>query len=237
MALIKAENVVKDYKVGEVLVRAINGVSFEIEEASFVSFVGPSGSGKTTLLNLIGCLDSPTEGNLFVDGENVNGLDRRQGALFRGKNIGFIFQDFNLIPVLTVYENIEYPLIMVQNVPTREREERIMKLLDAVGMLEQKNKYPDQISGGQKQRVAVARALVTNPKLVLADEPTANLDHKTAYMVIELMKKMRDEFNTTFIFSTHDQKIVGEAEIIYTLEDGEIVEIKSKGGNGNGKSL
>jgi len=231
MALIKAENIVKDYRVGEVLIRAIDGVSFEIEEASFVSFVGPSGSGKTTLLNLIGCLDSPTEGNLFVAGEDVKELDRREGALFRGKNIGFIFQDFNLIPVLTVYENIEYPLIMVQNVPAREREERVMKLLDAVGMLEQENKYPDQISGGQKQRVAVARALVTNPKLVLADEPTANLDHKTAYMVIELMKKMRDEFNTTFIFSTHDQKIVGEAEIIYTLEDGQIVDRKEKGGN------
>jgi len=231
MALIKAENIVKDYRVGEVLIRAIDGVSFEIEEASFVSFVGPSGSGKTTLLNLIGCLDSPTEGNLFVVGEDVKELDRREGALFRGKNIGFIFQDFNLIPVLTVYENIEYPLIMVQNVPAREREERVMKLLDAVGMLEQENKYPDQISGGQKQRVAVARALVTNPKLVLADEPTANLDHKTAYMVIELMKKMRDEFNTTFIFSTHDQKIVGEAEIIYTLEDGQIVDRKEKGGN------
>jgi len=237
MALIKAENIVKDYRVGEVLIRAIDGVSFEIEEASFVSFVGPSGSGKTTLLNLIGCLDSPTEGNLFVAGEDIKELDRRQGALFRGKNIGFIFQDFNLIPVLTVYENIEYPLIMVQNVPAREREERVMKLLDAVGMLEQENKYPDQISGGQKQRVAVARALVTNPKLVLADEPTANLDHKTAYMVIELMKKMRDEFNTTFIFSTHDQKIVGEAEIIYTLEDGQIMDMRKKGGNENGKSL
>jgi len=237
MALIKAENIVKDYRVGEVLIRAIDGVSFGIEEASFVSFVGPSGSGKTTLLNLIGCLDSPTEGNLFVAGEDVKKLNRRERALFRGKNIGFIFQDFNLIPVLTVYENIEYPLIMVQNVPARERKERVMKLLNAVGMLEQENKYPDQISGGEKQRVAIARALVTNPKLVLADEPTANLDHKTAYMVIELMKKMRDEFNTTFIFSTHDQKIVGEAEIIYTLEDGQIMNVRKKGGNENGKSL
>ena len=149
-------------------------------------------------------------------------LDRKQSASFRGSNIGFIFQDFNLIPVLTVYENIEYPLLMVQNVPRGERQKRVTALLEAVGMTEQKDKYPDQISGGQKQRVAVARALVTNPKLVLADEPTANLDHKTAYMVIELMKKMRDEFKTTFIFSTHDQKIVGEAEIIYTLEDGEL---------------
>ncbi len=237
MALVKAEKIVKVYKIGEVLINSINGVSFEIEEASFVSFVGPSGSGKTTLLNLIGCLDSPTEGNLFVAGEDVNELDRRQRALFRGKNIGFIFQDFNLIPVLTVYENVEYPLIMVKNVSTKEREERTMKLLDAVGMLEQKDKYPDQISGGQKQRVAVARALVTNPKLVLADEPTANLDHKTAYTVIELMKRMKAEFNTTFIFSTHDPKIVEAAEVIYTLEDGEIVDRHVKGVNSNGKSL
>jgi putative ABC transport system ATP-binding protein len=234
MSLVAARNLVKEYRVGEVSIAALNGLDFDIEPASFVSFVGPSGSGKTTLLNLIGCLDKPTEGTLTVAGTDITGLDRRGGAAFRGEHIGFIFQDFNLIPVLTVYENIEYPLIMVQAVPAKERKESVMKLLGAVGMLEQKNKYPDQISGGQKQRVAVARALVTNPKLVLADEPTANLDHKTAYMVIELMKKMRDEFRTTFIFSTHDQKIVGEAEIIYTLEDGEIAGRQVKGGNGNG---
>jgi putative ABC transport system ATP-binding protein len=234
MELIKAKNIGKDYRVGEVTIRALNKVSFEIETASFVSFIGPSGSGKTTLLNLIGCLDKPTEGKLTVDDTDIVGLDRRQSAAFRGEHIGFIFQDFNLIPVLTVYENIEYPLIMVQTVPQKERERRIAALLEAVGMADQKDKYPDQISGGQKQRVAVARALVTNPKLVLADEPTANLDHKTAYMIIELMKKMQHEFNTTFIFSTHDQKIVGEAEIIYTLEDGEIAGRQLKGGNGNG---
>jgi putative ABC transport system ATP-binding protein len=234
MSLVAAEQIQKDYTVGEVAIRALNGVSFEIEPASFVSFVGPSGSGKTTLLNLIGCLDKPTEGTLTVAGADVLSLDRRQSAAFRGQHIGFIFQDFNLIPVLTVYENIEYPLIMVQNIPPEERKKRIDKLLEGVGMTDQKDKYPDQISGGQKQRVAVARALVTNPKLVLADEPTANLDHKTAYMVISLMKKMRDEFNTTFIFSTHDQKIVGEAEIIYTLEDGEIVNRQARGGSGNG---
>lgn len=234
MELMKATNIVKDYMVGEVAIRALDKLNFTIDSASFVSFVGPSGSGKTTLLNLIGCLDKPTEGTLTVAGTDVASLDRRQGAAFRGANIGFIFQDFNLLPVLTVYENIEYPLLMVQNVPAKEREERIMKLLDAVGMLEQEGKYPDQISGGQKQRVAVARALVTNPRLVLADEPTANLDHKTAYMVIELMKSMRDEFRTTFIFSTHDQKIVGEAEIIYTLEDGQITGREEKGGNNRG---
>jgi len=234
MSLITAQNLAKDYHTGEVSITALNGVSFAIDPASFVSFVGPSGSGKTTLLNLIGCLDKPTKGILTVADTDVASLDRRQSAAFRGANIGFIFQDFNLIPVLTVYENIEYPLIMVQNVPPTERKERVMKLLDAVGMLEQEKKYPDQISGGQKQRVAVARALVTNPKLVLADEPTANLDHKTAYMVIGLMKNMRDKYKTTFVFSTHDQKIVGEAEILYTLEDGQITGQQAKGGKNNG---
>jgi putative ABC transport system ATP-binding protein len=233
MELIVAENVSKDYLVGEIAIRALKGVNFEIEPASFVSFVGPSGSGKTTLLNLIGCLDKPTEGKLEVAGTDVLHLDRKQSASFRGKNIGFIFQDFNLIPVLTVYENIEYPLLMVQTVPGGERNKRILALLEAVGMIDQKDKYPDQISGGQKQRVAIARALVTNPKLVLADEPTANLDHKTAFLVINSMKRMRDEFQTTFIFSTHDQKIVGEAEIIYSLEDGELVGKQVKGGKTN----
>jgi len=234
MELVVAEQIQKDYQIGEVALRALSGVSFEIEPASFVSFVGPSGSGKTTLLNLVGCLDKPTGGALRVADTDVLSLDRKQSASFRGANIGFIFQDFNLIPVLTVYENIEYPLLMVQNIPPEERKKRIDKLLEEVGMADQKDKYPDQISGGQKQRVAVARALVTNPKLVLADEPTANLDHKTAYMVIGLMKKMRDEFKTTFIFSTHDQKIVGEAEIIYTLEDGEIVDRQTRKGVNNG---
>jgi putative ABC transport system ATP-binding protein len=222
MSLIVAENIRKDYQAGEVSVRALKGISFTIEPASFVSFVGPSGSGKTTLLNLIGCLDKPTEGKLIVADTDISILDRRRSALFRGNTIGFIFQDFNLIPVLTVYENIEYPLLMVQSTPAEERKRRVTSLLEAIGMTEQRYKYPEQISGGQKQRVAVARALVTNPKLVLADEPTANLDHATAYRVIELMKKMRDEFRTTFIFSTHDRKIMGEAEIIYTLEDGEL---------------
>ena len=234
MALIQAQNIRKDYQAGEMSIAALKEVSFEIEPASFVSFVGPSGSGKTTLLNLIGCLDKPTGGKLIVVDTDTAALDRKQSAAFRGNNIGFIFQDFNLIPVLTVYENIEYPLLMVQNTPMEERRKRVAALLEAVGMSEQKNKYPGQISGGQKQRVAVARALVTNPKLVLADEPTANLDHKTAYMVIELMKKMRDEFRTTFIFSTHDQKIVGEAEIIYSLEDGELKDRQVKGGKNNG---
>jgi len=222
MSLITAKNLSKVYAKGELEVEALKGLNFEIEPASFVSFVGPSGSGKTTLLNLIGCLDKPTSGSLMVDETDVSGLNTRTAAAFRGRKIGFIFQDFNLIPVLTVYENVGYPLLMVQNTASAERKERIVTLLEAVGMSEKRNKYPDQISGGQKQRVAVARALVTNPKLVLADEPTANLDHKTAYMVIDIMKKMKNELGTTFIFSTHDQKIVGEAEIVYSLEDGEL---------------
>lgn len=230
MTLISASHLEKNYQTGEITVKALKNVSFDIEPSSFVSFVGPSGSGKTTLLNLIGCLDKPTSGNLRIAETDVLFLNRKQSAVFRGEHIGFIFQDFNLIPVLTVYENIEYPLLMVRNTPVEERKQRVTELLEVVGMNEQKNKYPDQISGGQKQRVAVARALVTNPKLVLADEPTANLDKHTAYMVIELMKKMRDEFKTTFIFSTHDPRVVGEAEIIYTLEDGMIVDRQVKAG-------
>ncbi len=222
MTLIRAEHLVKTYRSGEVEVAAIRGVDFAIEAKSFVVFVGPSGSGKSTLLNMIGCLDHPTSGKLTVMDTDVGTLDRRAAAEFRGRHIGFVFQDFNLIPVLTVYENIEYPLIMVQDWPEKKRREQVMRLIEAVGMSGQENKRPDQISGGQKQRVAVARALATNAHLVLADEPTANLDHDTAYRIIELMKKMRDEFGTTFVFSTHDPKIMGEAEVTFTLEDGRI---------------
>jgi putative ABC transport system ATP-binding protein len=223
MPLILAEDLSKVYSLGEIKVEALKAVSFDIEPASFISFIGPSGSGKTTLLNLIGCLDKPTSGKLEVAGINTSDLTRKNAAEFRGKNLGFIFQDFNLIPVLTVYENVEYPLLIVQNVPAEERKARIISLLETVGMIDQKDKYPDQISGGQKQRVAVARALVTNPKLVLADEPTANLDSKTAFMVIDIMRQMKEEFGVTFIFSTHDPKIVKEVEKVYTLQDGMLV--------------
>jgi len=172
---------------------------------------------------MIGCLDHPTSGKLTVLDTDVAALDRSASAEFRGHHIGFIFQDFNLIPVLTAYENIEYPLIMVQNWPAAQRRERVTNLLEAVGMADQAGKRPDQLSGGQKQRVAVARALVANSKLVLADEPTANLDHDTAYRIIELMRKMRDEYGTTFVFSTHDPKIMREAEVTFTLEDGRFI--------------
>ena len=220
MTLIRAEHLTKTYLAGEVEVNAIKGVDFTIAEKSFVAFVGPSGSGKSTLLNMIGCLDPPTQGKLTLMNTDVSTLNRRTSAEFRGQHIGFVFQDFNLIPVLTVYENIEYPLIMVQDWPEGKRREQITRLLDAVGMSEQAAKRPDQISGGQKQRVAIARALVANPKLVLADEPTANLDHDTAFRIIELMKKMRDELGTTFVFSTHDPKIMNEAEVTFMIEDG-----------------
>jgi len=229
MSLIVAKSLSKTYATDSVEVNALQDVSFEIEPGAFLAFIGPSGSGKTTLLNLVGCLDKPTSGELQVAGMDVLKLGRRQAAEFRGQNIGFIFQSFNLIAVLTAFENVEYPLVMVQELPLAERRERVLKALQAVGMLEQKNQMPEQLSGGQKQRVAIARALVTRPKLVLADEPTANLDHQTAYMILRLMKQMRDNFGITFIFSTHDTRIIGEAEIIYSLEDGRLVQREERG--------
>ena len=229
MSVLTAEKLEKTYLSNGMEVQALRGVDFTIEPGMLVSFIGPSGSGKTTLLNLIGALDKPTGGALIVAGTDVARLSKKQAARFRGENIGFVFQDFNLIPVLTVYENIEYPLVMVKSLAAVQRRENVEALLEAVGMADQRNKYPDKISGGQKQRVAVARALVTHPRLVLADEPTANLDSKTAYLVIELMKKMKNELKTTFIFSTHDHKIVENAEIIYTLEDGLITSARKAG--------
>ncbi|EIM62505.1 MAG: ABC transporter ATP-binding protein [Desulfobacter postgatei] len=229
MSIVSATQLKKTYSTGDIAVKAIQGVDFTIEPASFVSFIGPSGSGKSTLLNMIGCLDPPTSGSLQVAGQEITHFTRHQAATFRGEHIGFVFQDFNLIPVLTVFENIEYPLQMVQNWPRQKRQERVEEMLKAVGMEDQGHKFPSQISGGQKQRVAVARALVTNAKLVLADEPTANLDSKTANRIIALMKEMRDEFGTTFIFSTHDPKVVGNAETIFTIEDGKL--LQDRGGN------
>jgi putative ABC transport system ATP-binding protein len=218
--LITAEDLRKTYSTGDVATSALKGVSFSIPSGAFVSFVGPSGSGKTTLLNLLGCLDRPSDGKLLVAGMEVTSLTGTDAAIFRGKHIGFIFQSFNLIPVLTVFENVEYPLVMVQNVPAIERRKRVSDLLEAVGMSEHSGKRPDQLSGGQKQRVAIARALVTQPELVLADEPTANLDHDTAMTIIRLMKAIRDKLQTTFVFSTHDARIINEVESVHRLEDG-----------------
>jgi len=230
MSVVVAKALEKTYVAGDIRVEAIRGVDFSIEPASFVSFLGPSGSGKSTLLNMIGCLDPPTSGSLLVAGQDITGLSRKEAARFRGEHIGFVFQDFNLVPVLTVYENVEYPLQMVQDWPSAKRKARVMELLEAVDMAEQSGKYPSQISGGQKQRVAVARALVTNAKLVLADEPTANLDSETAGRIINLMQKMRDEFATTFVFSTHDPRIVDNVEITFTLTDGKLSQNLVTGG-------
>jgi len=222
MALIQATNITKNYRVGDLDVPALKGISFAIGEGAFAAFVGPSGSGKSTLLNLLGCLDHPSSGTLTVHGRDVSTLSRNEAARFRGEHLGFVFQDFNLVPVLSAYENIEYPLLMVRGWSPEKRRERVMKMIDAVGMTEQAHKRPDQMSGGQKQRVAVARALVGEPRLVLADEPTANLDHDTAYRILNLMKTMRDDFGTSFIFSTHDPKIMNEAELTFVLEDGRL---------------
>jgi putative ABC transport system ATP-binding protein len=224
--MITNEHVTKVYKMGEVDLTVIKDLNLSIGHGEFVAIVGPSGSGKSTVLNLLGCLDKPTEGKIVIDETDVTQLDTTALANFRGENIGFIFQSFNLIPVLSVYENIEYPLIMIQNLPQEERHERIMKLLDDVDMLDQKDKFPDQLSGGQRQRVAIARALVTNPKIVFADEPTANLDTKTSNQIITLMRNIQQEFNTTFIFATHDEKIVTEADRIITIVDGVITDDK-----------
>lgn len=218
--IIEMRNISKIYKTGKIDVNALKDITVDIHKGTFVSFIGPSGSGKTTLLNLIGALDTPTSGILKVAGAETGRLSTKKRAIFRGENIGFIFQDFNLVSVLTVYENVEYPLLMVKQTSREKRAEIVNTLLEKTGMLDQKDKYPSQLSGGQKQRIAVARALTTSPHIVLADEPTANLDHDTAFMVINLMKKMRDESSVTFIFSTHDPKIVGEVDIIHTLEDG-----------------
>ena len=220
MSLVTAEQITKTYTMGEVQVPAIRGVSFELQPGSFVSFIGPSGSGKTTLLNMVGCLDRPDGGRLTVMGTEVANLSRHAAAVFRGEHLGFIFQDFNLVPVLTAYENVEYPLAMVQRRSPAARRKRVMELLEAVAMAEHKDKRPDQLSGGQKQRVAVARAIVTRPDLVLADEPTANLDSATAQTIIDLMRQMRDTLGTTFVFSTHDMHLVQEIEVVHELVDG-----------------
>jgi len=222
--MLKNEHVTKVYKMGEVDLTVIKDLSLSIDDGEFVAIVGPSGSGKSTVLNILGCLDKPTEGKVTVEDVDVTKLNRTELAHFRGENIGFIFQSFNLIPVLSVYENIEYPLIMIQNLPEDERHKRIMQLLEDVDMMDQKDKFPDQLSGGQRQRVAIARALVTKPKIVFADEPTANLDTKTSQQIIELMRSIQQEFNTTFIFATHDEKIVTAVDRIITLVDGVITD-------------
>lgn len=229
MNIVVFENVSKTYQMGEVNVTALDRVSLSIPQGAFTSLVGPSGSGKTTALNLIGCLDRPSTGEVTVAGRAIGPMSRRESAAFRGEKLGFVFQDFNLLPVLTVFENVEYPLLMIRNMPKAERRSAVSNVLAAVAITEQADKYPAQLSGGQKQRVAIARALVGSPALILADEPTANLDGATAHRVVELMKRMRDEFGTTFVFSTHDPRIMDQAEVTFHMEDGRLVEAPQAG--------
>ncbi|MDX9787378.1 MAG: ABC transporter ATP-binding protein [Desulfobacterales bacterium] len=229
MNIVTFESVSKAYRIGEMDVAALDHVSLSIPRGAFTALVGPSGSGKTTVLNLMGCLDSPSSGTVTVADQAVSLFNRRRGADFRGENLGFVFQDFNLLPVLTVYENVEYPLLMIRNMAKGRCRPAVERVLAAVGMGDQAGKYPAQLSGGQKQRAAIARALVGSPTLVLADEPTANLDGATAQRVVELMKRMRDEFGTTFVFSTHDARIMDQAEVTFYLEDGRLIDGSAMG--------
>ena len=215
--------VAKTYDAGAVQVRALRGVSLSIRAQRFSMIVGPSGSGKTTLLNLIGCIDAPSSGRIEIAGQDVAALDDNAVSDFRARKVGFIFQSFSLIPVLSAYENVEYPLLLV-GMPAAERRSAVLRMLEAVGLADQARQRPNQLSGGQKQRVAIARALVKHPEIVLADEPTANLDTRTGASIIELMHRMQADQKTTFIFSTHDPQLISHADDIFTIRDGELVD-------------
>lgn len=220
MYVVRVEHVCKDYQLGEQRVRAVNDISLSVQPGVFLAIAGPSGSGKTTLLNLIGCIDRPSSGSIYINEQNVSGMTDNQLADLRLKSIGFIFQTFNLLPVLSAAENVEYPLLQRTDLTAAERRERVDFFLDIVGLFERKNNRPNQLSGGQRQRVAIARALAGSPSIVLADEPTANLDKKTGLGILKLMKKINEEMKTTFIFSTHDQHVVDRADRIVKIEDG-----------------
>lgn len=230
MAIVELENVRKVYTLGKTEVHALKGVSFQIAPGEFASIIGPSGSGKSTILNLIGCIDQPTSGVVRINGTATSGMSDRQLTALRHQTLGFIFQSFNLIPVLNVYENIEFPLLLGKTpVPKSEAWDWITYLVEQVGLGDHIIHRPNELSGGQRQRVAIARALVTCPAIVLADEPTANLDSKTGQSILELMKKMNEELNTTFIFSTHDSTIVGITDHVIRLLDGMVVEERYQG--------
>jgi len=224
-AIVELIDVRKVYPLGKTEVHAVRGVSFTIEKGEFISITGPSGSGKSTILNLIGCIDTPTSGVVKIAGKETSSLSDKQLTALRHKTLGFIFQSFNLIPVLDVYENIEFPLLLGKERPDKaEAREWINFLIEAVGLEAYRKHKPSELSGGQRQRVAIARALVCKPDIVLADEPTANLDSKTGKSIIELMKKLNHELQTTFIFSTHDPEIVAVADHVIRLLDGVVVE-------------
>lgn len=223
--LIRIENVSKEYALGHGKVAALRHVTLDIEKGVFLAIAGPSGSGKTTLLNLIGCIDTPTTGAIYVDGRDVSSSTADQLADLRARSIGFVFQTFNLLPVLSARENVEYPLLQRKEIDKRERRQRVDRYLAVVGLSDYADHRPDQLSGGQRQRVAIARALAIHPKIVLADEPTANLDHKTGKQILRLMKKMNRSSGATFIFSTHDQKVIDMADRLVNIEDGVVTRL------------
>lgn len=222
MKVLELKNLVKIYNDSEVKVKAVDHIDLSFEQGEFAAIVGPSGSGKTTLLNMIGGLDNPTEGNIIVNGENIGNLSTSELIDFRLYNIGFVFQAYNLIPVLTAKENVEF-IMELQGRKRIERDERAIELLSAVGLGDRVNSRPAKLSGGQQQRVAVARALASKPKFILADEPTANLDSKSTETLLDIMEKLNKEENITFIFSTHDQRVVNKARRVITVEDGHVV--------------
>jgi putative ABC transport system ATP-binding protein len=229
MSIVSVQNVSKDYMLGKTVVPAVRGVSLDIERGEFLSIAGPSGSGKTTLLNLVGCVDTPTAGTVLVNGRDTSHLSERELTDLRLRTIGFIFQSFNLVQVLSVFQNVEFPLLLQGGLSRKERSERVMALLAAVGIEGHARHRPSELSGGQRQRVAVARALVTRPAIVLADEPTANLDSQTGENIIDLMKEMNQKDGTTFIFSTHDPKVMSHASSIVRIVDGRIVARETTG--------
>ena len=231
---VRLQDVHKIYPLGATEVHALKGVSMTIRQGDFASIAGPSGSGKSTILNLIGCIDVPNSGVVEVVGQNTSELRDRQITRLRHRAIGFIFQSFNLMPVLNVFENVEFPLLIAGGAPPKaERREYVDYLMNAVGLSDWRTHRPSELSGGQRQRVAIARALVTRPRIVLADEPTANLDSKTGEAIIELMKKINQELATTFIFSTHDPTIVDIADHVVRLHDGEVTGEERRSENGD----
>ena len=223
MEVAKVENVTRNYMIGKVETQALRGVSLSIENGEFTALVGPSGSGKTTLLQLIGCLDQPTSGRVYINGKDVSQLNRNQRADMRRGTIGYVFQFFALIPTLTAYENIEMPLLLIGQ-GAAERRKRVTELLESVDLVDHANHRPDQLSGGQQQRVAIARALATRPSLILADEPTANLDTPNGKLVMETMTRLNQETGVTFVFATHDPRVFNYARRVITLRDGLVAE-------------
>lgn len=221
--LVTLKDVVKSYHLGETVVRALRGLSLDVHAGEFTAIVGPSGSGKSTLFNLLGCIDDADSGVLRIGGRDVSSLNDLQKGKLRNEMIGFVFQSFNLIPVLNIVENVEMPLLIQKNVSAKERRQRALKLLEDVGLKDFLHHVPAKLSGGQRQRVAIARALVTRPALVLADEPTANLDSDTTHAIIDLMMDLNEKYGVTFLFSTHDENLMGRVKRIVRVRDGQIV--------------